>query len=422
MAQATGSELADVIDRAREERLRLLQQLREVESRIGALARSGRPPEERVDALVRRIDDAESRLAARLADLSRAEAVITRHTDAANRVEASLSKLSAAFNEQLEVVRPAVQQVGQIKQQLRDAAHSAIEQTRTAMDSLRSPVMEELARLEATEASLAEHAEAARQRVEAAMHKSVERAGARMKAMLEDAREQARTLVAEFAAELARATDQRVDERVELVNQQLDHHLRAVNHRLLAQQQQINDVLDRRQETTMGMLADAESVIEQCGQQFDEAQRHLNRRLADQRQQLAEVLAARQREAVEAAAAAIPTDTGPLVEAALREVEGQLQRQAQTVVDAAAARLRDEAGEICKSFAAMLSMMRSRAARQAERTDAPEPAPPPPAPVAVATTPDLGTPMQAMADRLGARPRPAARAAAGGPDSSLHLG
>lgn len=281
MTQAMSAELGDVIDRAKEERLRLLRQLREVEDRLAAVREAGRPPGERADVLVRRIEEAEARLAQRLAEMTRAEAGMTRHTDAAHRVEASLAKLSSAFNEQLAVVRPAVQEVGQIKQQLRDAAHAAIEQTRTSLEVLRSPVNEELARLEQTEATVASQIESMRQRVEVVMQDAMRRMHMKMQAMIDQLREHGRAQVEAFASELQRQVELRVEDRIDRVNEQLDAHLRAVNHRLLAQQEQIAALLDERQERALAMLSDADGVLEQCAEQFDAAEERVRERLRE---------------------------------------------------------------------------------------------------------------------------------------------
>jgi hypothetical protein len=419
MHQAVAGELLDVVERAKEERLRLLRQLREVESRVAAAAQAARPPGEVADVILRRIEQAEARLAQRLTELKDAEAALRRHSDAAVRIEASLSRLSGTLTEQLEVVRPAVKEVGQIKQQLRDAAHAAIEQTRTSLEALRSPVMEELARLERCEQTAAEQVEAVRARVEAQMQTAAEHASKRMQSIADELREQAGEILTRFAEAMREQADQRVDERIDRVNEQLDHHLRAVNHRLLAQQQQISDLLDQRQEHAVAMLADAEGVIEQCAAQFDEAQQQINARLLQQRLELTAMLDARHQDAVAAIKATQP-DISHVAAGLGESVRAKLQEHVDAAMAEAAGSLQHQATELRDSFAAMVQVIKSRAAKELEANHRPaaKPEAEPRQQPEVAGPERLAAQVQEIAHRVGVRPRPTETI----PDSSLHVG
>ncbi len=405
--QALAAELLDVVDRAKDARLSLLRQLREVEGRVAAVTQAARPPGEHADALLRRIAEAEARLAQRLAELTRAEAGLTRHTDAALRIEASLSKLSAAFQEQLDVVRPAAKEVGQIKQQLRDAAHAAIEQTRISLEALRSPVQEELAKLEQVEQAAANQVQATRHRVEQAMARSLQ--------LFE---ERAGESLARFTEQLRQAVDQRVDERIDRVNEQLDHHLRAVNHRLLAQQQQIDDLLDQRQERALTMLADAESVMEQCAAHFDEAQRTVNQRLLQQQRELTALLDQRHHDAIEVIKATQP-DVAFVVTDLAAEVRKHLQAHLDTAIADATASLQHQADRLRQAIAANMQGIASPLGTELDAPPADSEQPPSSAAAEVVSTDQLAAPMQEMAARVGALPRVASPQLI---DSSLHVG
>ena len=360
-------ELQQVIDRARDERFALLKTLKDFEQRIAAFESSTNPPTAAVAQLAAKVRQTDAAVSARLAELRETEQPFQQRVAQAQKLHDNLHRLSAALQEQLDAVRPALRDVAAIKQNLTAAADAAVSAAQARLTDIESPVIAEIDRLHATEQQVADRLRQLQQEVDDHLASLLDRAEHRLDAALTDATQRSHQALSHFERRLRENVDAKVEGRLD--------QLRGV---------------------------------------LDEQQRDLNRHLLDDRRQLMDLLDARDRQVADALA-----QQQRLVGEQVQAMVGQALSQAQAAFDSAVSNARQHAhqqvADLRDSTAAMLDVIRSRIARQLadlsrQATAATSPTPPPavPAPqLHVASHADLAGPSHEIASRIGAvQPRP----------------
>jgi hypothetical protein len=224
-AQGAAAELQSILDRVKDERLRLLRMLKDCEARFGSVGVV--PPAEEIARLtgkVRAIDDA---VRQRYNQLHRDESTLDKRTQQLDQLRQGVQDLADQFNAQLDQARSFKPELAAAKQTVQTAVDLIVQDARTQLDQIGDAVHDRLGEFRHAQTTGRDQLREARHEIE----KTFAQIDDRLAAAAGLARDEARKLIEPIFGQLENhATDcgQRIQQTLEAADNTLREKLDAL--------------------------------------------------------------------------------------------------------------------------------------------------------------------------------------------------
>ncbi len=365
-ADGVANELYATLERARDERFRLIRLIKEVETRLASTPPPA--PAEKIARLTDKVHNLDEALNQRFTRLNETDARIEKRLEQLDRMEKAIRELTISFGKQVQGAKQFNQDVAEAKRQVQLAADVVIDDSRQRLEQISEKLDEQLDR-EADQIArgFAQRLEqTAQQRIEAC-----------------------RSLFADREHQLCDALEQQFEDHEQKLHQQLDKAAAAATERFNGDRQQIIDQINRQHERLLGQLSKdlagqqelavtqitehvnriASAFGDQVNDMVSDANRRLDQATSDFAGQIEQRLVLARREVADALA---------VVEQALRERLGEIRDSSDSLVSLFeqqfAQRLESiprQAADTVQQSDALLSRQLEQTRIQVERTIAP---------------------------------------------------